>query len=110
MNRGEIWDVELPPPPGGQGREQTGFRPALIVSVEPDPGNPLCMIVAFTSNMRTLHFPHTLEVMPSPRNGLSKPSVALVYQLAALDRNRVVRRRGILEMESLAQVDRIIKR
>jgi mRNA interferase MazF len=108
MQRGEIWEVHLPAPPGGAGREQAGIRPALIVTLEPNPANPMSMVIPLTSRQSALRFPYTLMVDPSPDNGLTKASVLLVFQLRALDKQRLVRRLGILEQESLAVVDHLI--
>lgn len=108
MKRGEIWDIDLPLPPGGSGREQTGFRPAIILNVKPDPGNILC-VVLLTSQIKALRFSHTVRIQPSGRNGLTKESVALVYQLTAVDRTRFVRRRGELEAASMAELESTIR-
>jgi mRNA interferase MazF len=108
--RGEIWDVDLPPPPGGQGREQTGFRPAVIVSDKPDDEkNPLIIVVLCTSKKGALRFPHTVEAEPSKANGLSMSTVLLGFQLMGLDRDRFIRKRGILEAETMQKLDQILR-
>lgn len=109
-SRGEIWDVDLPPPPGGQGREQTGRRPAVIISDDPDDSNnPLIVVVLCTSKTGALRFPHTISVEPSQANGLTQLTVLLGFQLMGLDRDRFIRKRGVLEAETMAKLDDILR-
>lgn len=46
-----------------------------------------------------------MRIEPSPLNGLTLPSVAMVFQMRAIDRKRIIRKIGELEPEYLAQVD-----
>lgn len=55
--------------------------------------------------MGALHFVFTVEVQPSESNGLTLPSVAMIFQLRAIDRRRIVRKIGQLEPEILAEID-----
>ena len=50
-------------------------------------------------------FPHTIRVDPSQQNGLSMPSVLLVFQLLAIDQVRVLGTSGQLEQVYLDQLD-----
>ena len=109
MQRGEIWEVDLPPPPGGSGREQTGFRPVVIIHNLPDPNNPMVMIIPFTSNMAALRFPHSLEVNPTKENGLSSPSVLMVFQLRAVDKRRLKRRLGSVETVLMSRIEDMLR-
>lgn len=63
------------------------------------------MSIPFTSNLETLRFPHTLRVDPSPTNGLITPSVLLVFQLRAIDKGRIGRKVGQLEIRYMDQLD-----
>ncbi|MCP4396559.1 MAG: type II toxin-antitoxin system PemK/MazF family toxin [bacterium] len=103
MNKGEIWLVEIPPT---NGYEQKGTRPVLVLS--PVEAN-VVIIIPFTSNMSALRFPHTLEMFPSPTNGLKVTSVALIFQLRAIDRKRLKRKLGKVSAEILRQIDDMIK-
>lgn len=104
--------VEFPPPKGSAGREQFGRRPALAVQTsDPAAANlPVTMTVPMTSNMDALRFPFTVEVQPSPANGLTRPSVLLVFQLRAIDNARVGNRLGTLEPQYLGQLEAEIRR
>jgi mRNA interferase MazF len=106
MPRGDIVLVNLPQTPDGSGREQVGMRPALIVHDDATSDSlSVIMIAPFTSNLKAQRFPHTILIPPSSDNGLNVPSVLLVFQLRAIDKQRVARKIGHLETELLAKVD-----
>ena len=103
MKKGDLWLVEIPP---SNGHEQSGLRPVLVLSnVETN----VVIIIPFTSNLSALRFPHTVEIHPSPKNGLNSTSVALVFQIRAIDRKRLQRKIGELEAEMLKQIDNMIR-
>jgi mRNA interferase MazF len=110
MARGDILSIDLPPPPGGSGHEQAGTRPAIAVQTDSAANLPTLMVVPLTSNRAALRFDHTIEVMPSSTNGLSLPSVLLVFQLRAVDRRRIRNTIGRLEPNYLEQLEIEIKR
>ena len=102
MIRGEVWSVSLPT---GTGREQSGQRPAVIVQdAAYGQLSPLVLMVPLTSQLSAARFSATIQTAPSPQNGLTLPSVALVFQVRALDRQRFVRRLGILLPSDLTAV------
>ena len=106
MARGEILSVDLPVPVYRGGHEQLGCRPAIVVQTDvADTNLPTTIIVPFTSNISALHFPHTLRIDPSPQNGLTRPSVLLVFQLRAIDKKRIGNRIGRLEKHYLQQLE-----
>jgi len=87
MKRGEIWLVDLS---DAKGHEQRGERPALIMGS----ANGLVVVVPFTTTLSTVRFSHTFSVNPTPQNGLDRESVALVFQIVALDRERFIHKMG----------------
>ena len=104
MKKGDILSVELP---FSNGHEQAGQRPVVILAeTEANIG----IIVPFTSNLQALRFPHTIEVKPSKRNGLKSISVALVFQLRAIDKKRIKEKIGNLEEPLLKEIDSVIKK
>jgi len=106
MARGDIFSVNLPTPSGGGGREQTGQRPALVIQTDlSDSSLPTTIIIPFTSKSVALRFPHTFVVDPSPRNGLTYSSVLLVFQLRAIDKNRLGNHIGCLEDHHLQRLE-----
>lgn len=104
MKRNDIVVVNLPPPVGGEGREQAGRRPA-VVAQDDTASLPTLLVVPLTSQLGALRFPHTLRVEPSPENGLSLPSVVLLFQLQVVDKRRVLRVVGKLEEQYIEQFD-----
>jgi len=100
----EIYLIELPKT---NGHEQHGVRPALVIS---KPIKQIAIIIPFTSNMTALRFPYTLKIEPSKENGLSFPSILLIFQIRAIDSKRLVRRLGILEDSYKEQVRNNLKK
>jgi mRNA interferase MazF len=99
MTRGEVWRVRLPSVPG---HTQAGIRPAVIVQEDQaSAALPTVLIVPFTSTRATLRFPGTLAVLPDGQNGLIVPSVALVFQLTAIDKIDCLQRLGALDAATL---------
>ncbi|MBI3037012.1 type II toxin-antitoxin system PemK/MazF family toxin [Candidatus Woesearchaeota archaeon] len=103
MKKGEIWLVELPTT---NGHEQTGSRPALVLA---ETEANIAIIVPFTSNSQALRFKNTIEVKPSNRNGLSSVSVALIFQLRAIDKKRLKTKIGELETQLLEKLDAMLR-
>jgi len=106
MARGDVVTVNLPAPAGRPGCEQVGYRPAIVVQTDDTDANlPTTMVVPMTSNLAAMRFPYTFRVDPSPQNGLTKPSVLLVFQLRAIDKGRLGKTIGNLEQHHLQQLE-----
>lgn len=98
MKNGDIWLVDLS---DAKGHEQRGVRPAIVVGG----ANGITLVVPLTSNMSSARFSHTCFLSPTPHNGLDAESIALVFQIVALDRDRFQHRIGtISEQHRLAVV------
>jgi len=104
MNKGEIWLVELP---RTNGHEQAGTRPVIVLR---EAEANIAVVIPFTSNIQALRFPHTLEIRPSKENGLKDISVALVFQIRAIDKKRLVKGIGILSEKSSEKIDSMIRK
>ncbi len=100
----EIYLAEIPKT---NGHEQFGFRPVLLVS---QPISEISLIIPFTSNILALRFPYTLKIEPSLQNGLSFPSILLIFQLRAIDSKRLRKRLGELEESYVVQVKDKLKK
>jgi mRNA interferase MazF len=70
----------------------------------------LIMIVPITSNLVVQKFAHTILIQPSAQNGLSTPSVLLVFQLRATDKRRIVKKIGVIEESIMEQVNMELKK
>lgn len=102
MTRGEVWRVRIPSAPD---HAQTGQRPAIIVQDSIYVASlPTVLIVPFTSTLSAARFDGTLVVQPDHQNGLTQPSVALVFQLRALDQRDCLHFLGTLDTATLDQV------
>jgi len=91
--------------PGGAGRAQAGRRPAIVVQSEDAAASlPTVLMVPLTTQQDALRFPGTVLIEPDRRNGLSRASVALAFQLTAIDRRFVRSRLGGVDQASLNAV------
>ena len=107
MNFGDIYLVEIP---ASQGREQQGLRPAVIVQTEDDMDKiPTVLIIPFTTQIKALNFPFTFAVEPDTKNNLTSSSVALVFQLRAIDKKRLKNKIGSLNAAGIKNLKQKIK-
>lgn len=102
----EIWLVRLDPI---RGHEQAGTRPALIVSRDElnRSGWSLCLAVPLSTRDRGS--PLHVEILP-PQGGVRAASYALVDQLRALDRSRLVECWGTVDAETHRRVASVLLR
>lgn len=103
MNKGEIWLVEILTT---NGHEQSGKRPVIVIA---DTESNITIIIPFTSNIQALRFPYTIEVKPSGKNGLSTKSIALIFQIRAVDKKRMKTEVGNIENGVMEKIDNMLK-
>jgi mRNA interferase MazF len=103
MKKGETWIVEIP---GVNGHEQAGLRPAIIIA---DTRTMVAVIIPCTSNIQALRFPFTVRIEPTRRNGLDSDTIALLFQIRAIDKVRLKKRIGFLEVKTMREVDKTLK-
>lgn len=105
--RGEIYLTALDPT---LGQEIQKTRPALII--QNDVSNRVSQITIVAPITSTVRFPlnpvHVL-LAADQGTGLSVTSVALLNQIRAVDRIRLIKRLGRVDEETLSQVDEAIK-
>src|SRR4051812_45672358 len=107
MEIGDIYTVEIP---ASNGHEQAGTRLAIIVQAPRfEDQLSTVLIVPLTSRLAAQAFPGTFLLRPTSRNGLSIPSVALVFQLRAIDKRRLKRKLGRLSTAYMAQLQQHFK-
>lgn len=104
MIKGEIWIVAIP---AIGGHEQEGLRPAIIIA---DTKSSVVIIVPCTANLQALRFPYTLRLARTKANGLDVDSIALVLQLRAIDKRRLVQRIGRLDESDGNEIDKMLAR
>lgn len=83
------------------------MRPVIILADTP---TDICIITPLTSNLKALKFPFTIQIEPSKHNGLHILSVALVFQIRAIDKSRLVKKLGQLEKSLLTNIVKILKK
>ena len=99
---GDIHWVELP---DAGGREQMGRRPAILMQDDAQTQSlPTTIVIPLSSARAALRFPGTASVAASPDSGLRTDSVALVFQIRAIDRNRVKSALGSITKQELAEI------
>lgn len=108
MHRGDVWWVRMPP---RGGHLQAGNRPAVLIQDDRFIASlSTVLIVPFTSSTASTRFDGTLLVQPDGNNGLTVPSVALVFQATALDQRDVLRKLGQLDAATLDKILTLLDR
>ena len=102
VKRGEVWQANLNPV---QGSEQSGSRPVLVF--QSDSLNnllPTLVAIPFTSNLKRVGLPTCVRVGKG-EGGLTTDSVLLCNQLRVLDKNRLQRKLGEIDPDTLYDVE-----
>jgi mRNA interferase MazF len=66
------------------------------------------VVIPLTGELNSERFGFTYCVQVSKENGLSKESVALVFQIRALDPHRFLHKRGELDKKDMEAIDAIL--
>ncbi len=69
----------------------------------------LAVIIPLTTSLDSARFPHTQKIVPSKTNGLSAASVALVFQLRAIDKLRLYHKIGEMDRKEMLALDEVAK-
>jgi len=104
VKRGDVWLVNLDPTIGHEIKKS---RPAVII--QNDFGNkysPITIIAPITSQKIEKIYP--FEVLLTNKF-LDKDSKALLNQIRAIDRIRLIKRLGKLDADALKKIDEAIK-
>jgi mRNA interferase MazF len=106
MKKSEVWRVQIAPAPG---HTQSGERPAIILQeLVFNNSLPTTLIVPLTSKMSAARFDGTVAIQPDQLNGLSTPSIALVFQMRTIDQRYCLKRIGVLDSATLDQVFKVL--
>ncbi len=84
------------------GRAQAGRRPAIVVQQATT--LPTVLLIPLTSQQDALRFAGTVLIDPDQENNLRQPSVALVFQLTAVDKSFLGNRIGRVSDEKLNEI------
>ncbi len=88
------------------GHEQGFQRPSIIAKIAVG----MCIVIPLTTTAADLErFPHTLGISRTSKTCLDAKSVALVFQIRAIDPGRILGKVGELEQEHIAAIKSTIK-
>ncbi len=104
--RGEVYDARLDP--GTEGSEQAGTRPVIIVSRDSINIASTVVLAIPCTTYRGRHVYPTHVLLRTPEGGLTVDSIALGEQVRPLAKGRLSRRRGVLSVGALAQIERAL--
>lgn len=102
VTRGQVWLVHFEPTVG---HEMKKTRPALVI--QNDIGNrysPVTIVAAITSSTGGKTYPTEVTV-PRGEAGLAADSVILLNQIRTVDKQRLVKRLGRAQPETMDRVD-----
>lgn len=107
INRGDIFFADLG---SGEGSEQSGFRPVVII--QNNMGNKhssTVIVAALTSKIKKSRIPTHVEVSRYDNTGLVKDSVVLLEQIRTIDKRKLKHKIGKCSYERLESIDKAIK-
>lgn len=107
--RGELYLCRFDP---GLRSEQRGTRPALVVertAFASVPGKRHVLVAAITSNPRCERLPFCVPVDPIEGAGLDRRSYVNASHVHSFSKDRLLRRLGRLDCESMEAVDRALR-
>ena len=104
--RGEVYLVAFDPTVGHEIRKT---RPALVVQNDvSNQYSPLTIVAAISSQFATPPHPREVVIEPS-ESGLPKASAVVVNQIRTVDRQRLIKRLGVLDSATMRRVDDALK-
>lgn len=103
--RGEIHLVEFDP---ARGHEIRKTRPAIVIQNDIGNRHSSVTIVAAITSAVSAH-PITVAIVPTKTNGLSVPSTIHLGQIRSVDRERLVKRLGVVDSTTMRRVDDALK-
>jgi mRNA interferase MazF len=99
--RGEIWTVDLDPT---RGHEQSGKRPALVVSASLFNQGPSGLVIVLPLTTRDKRIPTHIRMAP-PEGGLPAVSFIKCEDIRSVSTERLTRRWGVVSETTLTQVE-----
>jgi mRNA interferase MazF len=106
MRRGEVYDAHLEPT---EGSEQGGTRPVIIVSRDViNAASPVVLAVPCTTYRPSKRIYATQVLIQQPDGGLLHDSLAMTDQIRVLSKSRLLRLRGMLSEEAIAQLNQAL--
>lgn len=104
--RSEIWLVDFGEPIG---REQSGRRPALIVSADPLNEGPAGVVIAVPLTTAHRALPSHVEIDSNSESGLDEVSYAKCEDVKSISEQRLIARLGTANDQAMFQVARALR-
>lgn len=104
MKQGEIWELHLNPV---KGSEQSGRRPAVIIS-----GNMLntylqvVIVCPLTTSIK--NYKGNLIIKPNEKNGLSKTSEVLTFHVRSVSKTRLDKKLGDIPAKDVEYIKKTL--
>lgn len=106
IKRGDVWATDLRP---GVGFEITKKRPTLIISRNTiNKISPTVIVIPLSSQIYKILGPERIHI-PQKEGELVKDSVALISQMRAIDKTRLIKRIGRISKDKLREVEEALK-
>ena len=106
VKRGEIVLVNLEPI---RGSEQGGIRPVLIIQNNlSNKYSPVVIVAAITSKTFDKEYPTNI-FLSKKDSGLEKDSTVLLNQIRTIDKQRIIKKISVLDLELMKKVNSAIK-
>jgi mRNA interferase MazF len=108
MKQNDIWLIDLDPTKGAEIQKK---RPAIIVNDNALGKLPLKVIVPITDwKDRYDIAPWMVKIEPDTINGLSKTSAADCFQVRSLSQERLIKKIGSIDDNTLADIKQALKK
>ncbi|MEA5138233.1 type II toxin-antitoxin system PemK/MazF family toxin [Arcicella rigui] len=108
MKQGEIWLIDLDPTKGAEIQKK---RPAIIINDNRLGKLPLRVVVPITDWKDRYNIaPWMVKIEPSEINGLSKISSADCFQIRSLSQERLIKKLGNIDDNTLDEIKEAIKK
>lgn len=103
-SKGDVWLIDFNP---GRGSEQTGIRPAVVIQNNIGNQNAATTIVAIiTTTLKK--YPITV-MLEKGEGGVEKPCMVNLSQLLTIDKDRLIKKLGMLDKEKISQINTALK-
>ncbi len=103
--RGEIWLVDFG---DSVGHEQSGRRPAVVVSADPLNDNPAGVVVVVPTTTAARGLPSHIEI-DAGRSGLDEASYAKCEDVKSVSDQRLIARLGTASDEALFRIAQVLR-
>jgi mRNA interferase MazF len=107
IERGDIYDARLDPT---EGSEQAGIRPVVVISRNAINQYSAVIVIAPLTTAANVkrRYPNNV-LIPKDEAGLTADSMVLGGQMRAIAKSRLLRKRGTLSVNFLAQIDQALR-